>query len=333
MSEQLDTLKQFVPWTFERHGLKVYVQSALRRTSYEVNGNTIDIPEGVVVGNIHFMPNGRTVPDPKERTLALSEGAQGLGEFLAEYDRQAKQDPSQVPEFLIGVTNKGMAKFAQSMGFQFVDNIEGLRRYADSHIDIIGRYTIIGRVADVREKYEAKTKKSRVKALLARAKREARRSLSAAIPKDYLPRTLRQFPELAVEQYRISQRRPAFTIESSTMLATELGRRPGESLTGSPIALFGEKKRLEQRRPSNINELVAEELQRATNEIPIVYNTSSPITIYERRASDFSTLIDQISKETINETKLPNNIIEFKNYKESKERVEIKLYPQNAITV
>lgn len=168
MSESITHPHELKTWTFDGHGLSINVNINKENKECRINNGRISLAENTPIGNIHFSPKGISVYRPEIKSYMISEWLLGFGQFLDVYDHRTKLQESLIPQYLYMQTNKHMALFAQSHGFHIVNTKND-------------NYTVIGKIAELKENYSRKISKLDMKKLTQRGEREYNRYLDKII--------------------------------------------------------------------------------------------------------------------------------------------------------
>lgn len=151
---------------FSCYGLNVQIGHTVSPIIFhQTEDDTITITPDMVVGVIDFTPNGLEDYKSGYQTLSLAHAIQGLRTFFELYpsDRSKGWETEQ-PEYLFGVTNERMAKFATRFGFSMEYN------------QLFQEYQVIGNFDTVKEQFTKlmEQKPKMVGDLMERALREQR---------------------------------------------------------------------------------------------------------------------------------------------------------------
>lgn len=135
----LDRKKRFSSTT----GLSASVVSSTG-TILTVRGETVTFPDNRYT-MVNFIPGGRTHLDASKMTDSLVKGISGIKELVGAID----SGDAQLEPIFVGVTNINMALIAQRLGFTIADEC----RKPDGTInETLSRFTVVGNLADIRQK-------------------------------------------------------------------------------------------------------------------------------------------------------------------------------------
>src|SRR5205823_1059122 len=110
-----------------------------------INDKPLFIPKGTMLGKWDFMPHGKYIFDPGDRSYALAEFFDGWEAFFRCTDRAKERNMIEIrpPAYIMGDTKEErMANFTKRVGFSII-SFDGLG------------YTVIGETNTVREKFAA----------------------------------------------------------------------------------------------------------------------------------------------------------------------------------
>lgn len=117
----------------------------------------------MTVGLVDFTPNGLKEYQSGHQSISLASAFRGMGEFLKMYKSDVSQGwEKPKPEFLYGLTNERMAKFASRFGFKM------------EYKPLLHHYLVFGKFIEVKETYETlvNEKPELIEGLMQRAMRE-----------------------------------------------------------------------------------------------------------------------------------------------------------------
>lgn len=117
---------------FEQHGLNVILSVANARLAEQYGGI---FPEGTLIGELDFLPQGRDSYDPTHFRSDLLDLFSGYDAFFKTID----QGSLPKPEYLIGTSNGRMAAFEQRrLGYTIKDLSPDITNPDDKKYSVVG---------------------------------------------------------------------------------------------------------------------------------------------------------------------------------------------------